>query len=186
MTPGRARMVSAAAELIARHGVAGTSIGDVLSADAPRGSVYHHFPGGREEVIGAAVEHGATRVDDVIGPGTRESPSDAVADLVAMWRRILTDSEFASGSTVAAAATARSRSPQVAAVAAERYRRWEQMLAVSLRARGFDVEEAHSVALTVLAALEGAVILCRAEQSLEPLDRVADQLERLVSSPASR
>ncbi|MDR2279937.1 MAG: TetR/AcrR family transcriptional regulator, partial [Gordonia sp. (in: high G+C Gram-positive bacteria)] len=72
MTSQRVKMVAAAADLIARRGVAGTSIGDVLAAaDAPRGSVYHHFPGGRAEVIGAAVERGASRLDDVITQGAR-------------------------------------------------------------------------------------------------------------------
>ncbi|WP_240193988.1 MULTISPECIES: TetR/AcrR family transcriptional regulator [unclassified Gordonia (in: high G+C Gram-positive bacteria)] len=187
MTSQRVKMVAAAADLIARKGVAGTSIGDVLAAaDAPRGSVYHHFPGGRAEVIGAAVERGASRVDDVIVQGARVSPADAVADMTSMWRRILTDSDFEVGSITAAAALARKAAPNVANIAAARYVRWEQLLSVSLRAHGFDTDQALSVAATVLAALEGAVILCRARQSVEPLDRVADQLQQMVRSPAGR
>ncbi|GEE01338.1 putative TetR-family transcriptional regulator [Gordonia spumicola] len=186
MTSQRVKMVAAAADVIARKGVAGTSIGDVLTeADAPRGSVYHHFPGGRTELIEAAVERAASRVDDVLVDGARESPADAVADLAAMWRRVLTDSDFASGSTTAAAGAAHGDAPESAVIAAQYYRRWEQVLAVSLRTRGFTADDAHAVAVTVLAAFEGAVILCRAERSVDPLDLVADQLTRMVGGPDS-
>ena len=57
MAPGtRDRMVASAAALLRRHGVRGTSFGRVLEhSGAPRGSISHHFPGGKREMIGAAV-----------------------------------------------------------------------------------------------------------------------------------
>ena len=57
----RQRMVLSALYLIAERGVQGTSIADVLErSGAPRGSVYHHFPGGKNEIVGAAMEYMAT------------------------------------------------------------------------------------------------------------------------------
>ncbi|WOC12729.1 putative HTH-type transcriptional regulator [Gordonia sp. MP11Mi] len=176
-------MVASAADLIARNGVAGTSVGDVLkAAGASRGSVYHHFPGGRAEIIAEAVQFGATRVDDGLVEAVRSSPTFIVADIAAMWRRVLTDTDFAAGSTVAAAATARDTDPAVADIAEQHFIRWEDGLAAGLRSRGFDSDRSRSLAMTILAAMEGAVVLCRAHRSFEPLDRVVKEISPLLTS----
>lgn len=184
MTSPRAQMVAEAADLIARNGVAGTSIGDVLkAADASRGSVYHHFPGGRSEILAEAVLFGAERVDDGLADATRSSPAFFVADVAAMWRRVLSDSDFETGSTVGAAAVSRSTDPEIADIAERQFARWEDGLAASLRSRGFESDRARSLAVTVLASMEGAVVLCRVHRSLEPLDRVVEQIGSLLTSP---
>lgn len=175
-------MVAQAADLIARNGVAGTSIGDVLAAaGASRGSVYHHFPGGRAQIFAEAVVFGADRIDDGLAQAARSSPSYLVADMADMWRRALTDTDFAAGSAVAAAATARGTDPAIADIAERQFVRWEDGLAASLRSRGVDGDRARSLAVTILAAMEGAVVLCRAHRSLEPLDHVVRQIGPLLS-----
>lgn len=156
MTSPRARMVAEAADLIARNGVAATSIGDVLkAAEAPRGSVYHHFPGGRSEVLAEAVLLASENIDEGLSEAAHSSPAYLVADIAAMWRRTLTESDFTAGSTVSAAARARGTDPGIADIAARAYTRWEEMLAASLRSTGADAQRARSLAVTILAAVDG-------------------------------
>ncbi|MCF8569069.1 TetR/AcrR family transcriptional regulator [Gordonia sp. HY002] len=182
MSP-RAEMVAQAADLIARKGVAGTSIGDVLAAaDASRGSVYHHFPGGRSEILAEAVLYGADRIDDGLAQAARSSPAYLVADIADMWRRMLADTDFAAGNVVSAAATARETDPAIADIAERQFVRWEDGLAASLRSRGVDGDRSRSLAVTTLAAIEGAVVLCRAHRSLEPLEHVVGEIGPLLSS----
>jgi hypothetical protein len=68
----------------------------------------------------------------------------------------------------------------VLSAAAEVFTGWETQLAGSLREHGVDAAEAGELATLVVAAAEGAVALCRARRSTQPLDRVAAQLEGLL------
>ena len=60
------------------------------------------------------------------------------------------------------------------------FRSWSDLLAEQLRAAGLPARRARAVAVTALAAMEGALILCRAERDVGPLDAVAAELLRLV------
>src|SRR6201998_2007309 len=88
--------------LIAERGVEATSIADVLErSGAPRGSVYHHFPGGKDEIVGAAMEYMAT---DARAPLRALHGSDVagiVTGFVNLWRNVLTRSQFAAGCATA-------------------------------------------------------------------------------------
>ena len=69
--------------------------------------------------------------------------------------------------------------PALLAVA-QAFAEWEELLAGSLREHGADPEEAEQLATLVVAAVEGTVAMCRAKRSTEPLDRTAEQLQRLI------
>src|SRR5580700_5362809 len=94
----RARMVAGAVQLLATKGVEGTSFADVLAATgSPRGSVYHHFPGGKPELLHAALdlasEHGLAALDV-----TRGHPPVAVVErFLALWRFLLDRSHLTAG-----------------------------------------------------------------------------------------
>ena len=66
--------------------------------------------------------------------------------------------------------------------AAKVFAEWESLLARSLRDHGVTRKDAEQVAALIVAAVEGTVAMCRASRSIEPLDRVAVQLERVVRS----
>jgi hypothetical protein len=70
--------------------------------------------------------------------------------------------------------------------AADVFGEWELLLAASRRGHGATLDDAEQVASLIVAAVEGTVALCRAKRSIEPVDRVAAQLERLVSAVADR
>jgi hypothetical protein len=80
-----------------------------------------------------------------------------------------------------AAALGRTESPSAADAAGEVFAEWQSTLAGRLRAEGAGADESESLATTIVAAVEGAVILCLATQSTDPLDRTVQMLDQLIA-----
>ena len=179
----RQRMIQSAAVLMRERGVEATSFSDVLAhSGAPRGSIYHHFPNGKAQLVEEATRYAA----DVISAGLiaalgHDEPIPALRSFVAAWRRILAESDFGAGCPVVAATLEGERTPAARAEAGVAFDRWESLLAEAFAERGIPEERARSVATLTVAAVEGAVILARAQRSPAALDSVAGELERIVA-----
>ena len=178
-------MVVSAALLMRERGARSTAIADVLEhSGAPRGSAYHYFPGGREQLLCEAVDYAAAYVADAIAEA-----SSAVAMLdvaVRFYRNGLLDSDFKAGCPVMAVAVeAGDPDPRTAAAvrhAAEAFERWNQLIAQRLIADGVGRAKAHDLATLVIAGLEGALVLARAAGDVAPLDAVHKRLRSLLKS----
>lgn len=179
-------MLVAAAELLRERGAAGVTVDAVLSrSGAPRGSVYHHFPGGRSEILGDALQFAADDMLTKVGPGPDVSAVTLLRRLAAMWRDALVDSGFTAGSPVLAAALGSGADEQqLASVAADIFRQWRDSAQEAFRREGFGSQEATALAHITISALEGAVVLCRATRSVAPIDDVARELEFLIKARA--
>ncbi|ANJ75237.1 TetR/AcrR family transcriptional regulator [Ralstonia insidiosa] len=172
----RERMVEGAMGLLAQRGLHATSFSEVLAATgAPRGSLYHHFPGGKDELMAAAVDRaGAVLVDAL--ESTAGMPVDAVVErFLAIWRFVLTQSQCESGCAVLAVTVA-TDSAELLSHATTVFRAWRERLAQLLRRSGLPAAAAKRFATVMIASVEGAVVLSRAERSLEPFEIVATQL----------
>src|SRR5271163_4463577 len=91
----REAMIEAAWLLIAERGLEGMSTREVLArTGAPRGSVYHHFPRGRTELIEAAIERSVEWMTEQIEAITPKRPSDVIRGYLDIWRRILVATDF--------------------------------------------------------------------------------------------
>src|SRR5690349_18488815 len=103
----RDRMVDGAVALLATRGVEGTSFAEVLAAtDAPRGSVYHHFPGGKTELVHAALELAGQRARTAMD-ATRGHPATVVVErFLDLWRGLLDVSRCTAGCAVVAVTVA--------------------------------------------------------------------------------
>jgi len=169
-------MVEGAVQLLARGGLSATSFAEVLAlTGAPRGSVYHHFPGGKDQLVAAALDLAGSYL-----VGAMEShagaPAEEIADhFLRLWRGVLTRSDCQSGCAVLAVATA-TDSAELMNHAGEVFRAWRGRLAGLLEQGGLTARDATAFATTLIAATEGAVVLSRAERSTEPFDTVARQL----------
>jgi TetR/AcrR family transcriptional regulator, lmrAB and yxaGH operons repressor len=169
-------MVEGAARLLARRGLQATSFSEVLDATgAPRGSVYHHFPDGKDQLVKAALDYVAAQMGRVLAP-KEGAPAEEITDLfLRVWRSVLTGSQFQAGCAVVAvtvAADSRELLEHTAAI----FRSWRARLAELLMKGGLAPRHAAPFAATLIAASEGAVVLSRGEQSMEPFDLVAAQL----------
>jgi TetR/AcrR family transcriptional repressor of lmrAB and yxaGH operons len=109
-------------------------------------------------------------------------PAAAVGRFVDHWTQALTRADFRDGCPVAAAALSPDETAQARAQAGEAFTRWQRQIADALTARGVAADEAADRAGLAVAAVEGALILARAQRTTEPLERVARQLSLLLAS----
>ena len=178
----RKEMVKGAAGLLATKGIEGTSFAEVLAATgSPRGSIYHHFPGGKSELVHAALDLVSTRALAVMESRRGSSAVEIVELFLDLWRRLLDNSELTAGCAVLAVTVAGSDLDLLDHAGAI-FRDWTVHLAGLLVDGGVAETSAPPLAVMIIAATEGAVALCRAERSREPFDVVDRALVQLVSS----
>jgi AcrR family transcriptional regulator len=175
-------MIQSAALLMRERGVEATSFSEVLAhSGAPRGSIYHHFPGGKAQLIEEATRFAGEFTTAGLAAALRDSdPIAPVHAFLASWRQILKQSDFGAGCPIVAAALEGERAPAVREAAATAFVRWEELLAAALEPHA--PGRGHSLATLIIASIEGAVVLARAERSAAPLERVADEHERLITA----
>jgi len=172
----RDRMIDGAIRLIAKQGLQATSFADVLElTGAPRGSIYYHFPAGKDQLVGAAVDRAGTRSLRVLDEQDGAGAEEITTLFLALWREVLVRSHLGAGCAVLAVTVA-TDSPDLLQHAGAVFRSWRGQLAQLFEHAGLPVKQAAQFGATLVAASEGAVLLSRAEQSLEPFDLVADQL----------
>ena len=178
----RTKMVKGAAGLLATNGVEGTSFAEVLAVtDAPRGSIYHHFPGGKSELVHAALDLVSTRALAVMESKRGTSAQEIVEQFLSLWRQLLDHSELTAGCAVVAVTVAGSDDDLLDHAGAI-FRDWTVHLAGLLVDGGVPESSSQQLAVMIIAATEGAVALCRAQRSREPFDLVDKALMQLVSS----
>ena len=187
MTSPRERMVISAALLIRERGAHPTAIADVLEhSGAPRGSAYHYFPGGRTQLLCEAIDYAAEYMANRLA----QAPSavDALDGLFDTYRKQLQRSDFRAGCPVVAVAVEagdpakQDQSDAVIERAAAAFARWRAAIAQRLVADGMAAKDAGALAVLILSAFEGAIVLARAARDAEPLDLVQAQLRSLISS----
>ncbi|MDQ1358190.1 MAG: hypothetical protein QOG44_2563 [Acidimicrobiaceae bacterium] len=175
----RGRMVLSAMQLFRRHGYSGTGFREVVNhSSSPRGSIYHHFPGGKAQLGVEAV----MLARDFVGLALEEAlrgrgPVEGFAAFLAWWIEFLEADDFEAGCPVLAVAVeSQLKAPQLLAAAASAFEGWEATLARALREAGVDPRPAGELATLCVAAVEGAMVMCRATHDREPLVRVGAQL----------
>ena len=180
--PPRERMIQSALVLMGEFGVEATSFSQVIEhSGAPRGSIYHHFPGGKAQLVEEATRYAGDAVVALMNEAAEQhdDPVAAVDAIAGFWRSVLYDSDFAAGCPVVAATLESDHSPAAREAAREAFERWERLYIQMLERAGVSEERARSLGSTAIAAVEGAVILSRAQRSNRPLERAVDELHRL-------
>jgi TetR/AcrR family transcriptional repressor of lmrAB and yxaGH operons len=190
-TSGRARrrgeskgaFITATQETLRRRGYAASGLLDVVArSGAPKGSLYFHFPGGKEELAVAAMERSAAQLGEGMARilDSSDDVDEAIGRLIEALAAGLAESQFADGcpiATVALETAGESEPLRMAARAA--FDSWLEILAARLRAGGLDGALAERRALLVLAAIEGGLILARVRRDVAPLLLVSAQLRTL-------
>lgn len=182
----RRKMIEGATQLLARRGLQATSFAEVLEhTGAPRGSVYHHFPEGKDQMVGEAVDLAGAFLAGLLDKRAG-APAVAIAEhFLAIWRGVLTQSRCESGCAVLAVAVA-TDSRALLNHAAAVFRQWRTRLAELLEQGGLARKDAQRFATVLVASAEGAVVMSRAEQDIEPFDTVARQLVEQARALAAR
>src|SRR3954452_5297454 len=138
---------------------------------APRGSIYHHFPGGKVQLAREAAELEGTTIRDLIERSLEERGlRETLVMFGEIFRRRVADHPERLGCPAAAAALARPEDPERAAVATAAFQSWERPIAAALRDEGFSGKAAEAFAGMVVSTVEGVLLRARAAASQEPLD----------------
>lgn len=176
----RQKMIESAVTLLAIRGLQGTAFSDVLErSGAPRGSIYHHFPAGKDELVDAAIELAGERALRVLDAVEGAPPVEVTRYFLELWRQVLTRSNLRAGCAVLAVTVA-TDSPDLLDHAASVFRAWRGRLAELYVGAGVEPTAANRLAATLVAASEGAVVISRAERSLDPFEAVAAQLVEMT------
>jgi TetR/AcrR family transcriptional repressor of lmrAB and yxaGH operons len=185
----REHMIETTAGLVHRRGFHGTSLNEILAeSGAPRGSLYYHFPGGKEELVLEATHQGVAIVTQVLKQVLADSPdpADGVRAFIQAAAHELRDSGYVFGCPVAPIILDSPESSALAEVCQKALEEWQQVLVEGLGSAGIEGGRAESLATVIVCGLEGGLILARARRDISPLDAVAEELASMVQSALPR
>ncbi|RDI47229.1 TetR/AcrR family transcriptional regulator [Nocardia mexicana] len=174
----KARMIAATGELLETGGYSAAGLNQIVAASgAPRGSLYFHFPGGKDQLITESARQAGQFVELVIA-GTEADDVDGYLDrLVTAFGDRMEASQWQKGCPIATLALDVSASNEtIQRVCAEIYDGWERALATRLESLGRDGIHAGPI----LALVEGAMLLARVHRSREPLRRAGEAVKALL------
>jgi TetR/AcrR family transcriptional repressor of lmrAB and yxaGH operons len=178
------KTLAAAVKLFRQQGYHGTALNDILAAaGSPRGSLYFHFPGGKEEIgesaltlAGEAVRQGIVRAAEA-----SDSTETFLTRVARAMAADLEKSDYQEGCPIATTALETSAQSEVLGEATSAaFRKWEIEISSGLERFGMTRDEADQVATMVLSQLEGALLLARTYRSPEPLQRAEEALKLLA------
>jgi AcrR family transcriptional regulator len=184
----RERMVYSAAQLIRRNGVAATGMRDVVAhADAPRGSLQHYFPGGKDQLMAEAAQWGgryaAKQVTRFVATLAEPTPGELFAAMARQWRDEFETDGFVAGCPVAASVVDCSASnATVRRAASDAFAAWQNAVASALREMRVPYRRAESLAALMISAIEGAIVMARSERDVRALDVVVTELRPLLDA----
>ena len=185
-TDSRRRMLDAAAELFRAQGYHATGLNQLVAqGGAPKGSMYFHFPGGKEQLAAEAMREAAGRVLEQLRAAAQGAPdaATAIALVIDALADELVATGFRSGCPLASVALdASAQSEPIAAACGEGYRSWRDAIAALLHRHGVAEEPAAALATVTLAAIEGGLLLARTDRDVRPLRQVRDHLVSVIDS----
>ncbi|AZO55392.1 MULTISPECIES: TetR/AcrR family transcriptional regulator [unclassified Mesorhizobium] len=183
-TDTRTRMIEATALLLRRRGYHGTSLNDILTASgAPRGSLYFHFPGGKDQLVIEVTRASVADVTERLGAQlTAESdPAVAVHHIYQSVARMLEDNEFSLGCPIAPVVLdAPNDVPDLEEICRSAFEQWIGLLRQAFVRAGVVERRAQALALLVESSLEGLMVIARATRDRSSLNAVADEVAALI------
>ena len=163
--------------MLARRGLHATSFSEVLAVTgASRGSIYHHFPGGKAELIEAVLEDYGARVVDALQELLGQPLMTVVRGALALWREPLAEDHCEAGCPVAAVSQ-EANSSRLESDCRDIFDQWVATLTGALTSAGLKrAGQARALATLIVAGVEGGTVLARAQGCIEPYDLVARQI----------
>ncbi len=184
----RESILAAAARLFRRQGYAGTGLSDILAASgAPKGSLYHYFPGGKAEIGANAVEFAGSLVTGSLAKLAEQhaSPGALLKAYAAMLAEWMAQSEWQAGCPIATVLLETAPGEEaITAAGARALASWSDVFVQSLTAKGVPPERSARLARMTIAAMEGALLLARVEQSADSILTTADEIAHLLEDAA--
>ncbi len=192
-TDSRSRMIRAASELFRQRGYHATAFSDVVQeSGAPRGSIYFHFPGGKQELAREAIARAADEIEEMVhlAASQADDPASLIRALARIQAQRLEASGYCSGCAIATMVL--ELAPQDEELSAEFdkvFTRWRTALVGHLEPWGLEPQRALALADLIMSAFEGALVLSRAARNTEPfwstIEALITTADRLAAEPHS-
>ena len=177
-------MIRTAASLFRAQGYHATGLNQVLAEGGlPKGSLYFHFPGGKEQLAVESMRRSGEELGSGIAAALASTadPAAALERVLALLGEHLVATDFREGCPVATVALdAAAQSEPIRAACAGVYDSWQELVAQHLRAAG--LPDADGLATVLVAAVEGAVLLARTRRDITPLHAVGTHLSALLTA----
>lgn len=180
----RQRMIASAQELVSMRGFGVTMLEVAARAKAPRGSIYYHFPEGKEQVFREAIRKAGAELEELVAAKSRRHADvgDFLTSLVNHHQRRLIASGYDEGCPlVAMTASTDLDSTDLRAVVEAAFAGWTNAVARELVSRGFSETASAQVASVFVSAIEGAIVRSRAHSDPTPLEQVRDLIPVIAS-----
>ncbi|ESX16822.1 TetR family transcriptional regulator [Mesorhizobium sp. LSJC255A00] len=180
----RTRILETTGLLLRQRGYRGTSLNDILGASgAPRGSLYFHFPGGKDQLVIEVTRNSVADVTKRLGEAlaAESDPAVAVHHIYQSVGRMLEDNDFSLGCPIAPVVLdSPTDVPELAELCRWAFEQWIGLLRQAFVRAGVPERRAHALALLVESSLEGLMVIARATRDRGPVLVVADEVAALV------
>ena len=184
----KTRLVETTKRLLWRQGYGATGLNQIISeSKTPRGSIYFHFPGGKEEMAVAALRDAGDAMSNAMRRNfARRGLRDGLRGWVRAFARMMRESDWQEGCPLATVTLeAAALSEPIREVCDAAFSEWRAIFAAEMESEGISPERAKSLATTMLSAIEGALILSRAARDVAPMTAVTDELLALLDRESS-
>ena len=186
----RARMIETTARLLQHRGYHGASLNEILEAcGAPRGSLYFHFPGGKEQLAIEATRAAVDEATQALAAVLAQSKTAAagVRGYAEAAAQLMRESDYTFGCPVSPLILDASGGvAELAKLCRDAFETWTGMIAAALAAAGAPKGRAASLALLSVTAIEGALLAARAYRDIKPLMTVGAELETVLTAALPR
>lgn len=184
MASTRTQIIEKTCELLELQGYYATGINQIIDeSQSPKGSLYYHFPGGKEQLATEALHHVGGIVLQRIRDNLALEPDPAIAirNFIKNIAMNVESTEYRTGGPITAIAMETASTNETLRVECERiYRDWQTAFADKLIEANISETRAHRLSILILSAIEGGVLLCRIRKSIQPLDDVADEIAEIL------
>lgn len=187
--PTRDRILDAAAELYRRQGMPATGLKQIsTAANAPFGSIYHHFPGGKEAISVEVIRREGVRYGTFVGAQLAETdPVDGIPDLFENAGTLLESQDYSEACSIETIALeVASTNEALRLEAAEVFETWLTALAAWFGQLDLADDDCRRLAAITLTALEGAFVLCRTLRSIDPIVHAGQGVQAAVRAAVDR
>jgi TetR/AcrR family transcriptional repressor of lmrAB and yxaGH operons len=188
MSEKRDQIIYTTCHLLELQGYHATGLNQILAeSEAPKGSLYHYFPGGKEELAIEAIAQTAASVEARLrdAMSATDDPAEALRGFILTLAGYVQRSNYESGGPITAVAIeAASTNEPLNAACRDAFTTWESVITDRLLAAGYAQERAMRLAVVAIATIEGATILSRSRRSIAPLEAAAVELAALFNCPA--
>lgn len=184
MSNSREQILLTTCDLLENQGFHATGLNEIVKeSGAPKGSLYYYFPEGKEEIVAETVLFSGQRTAERIRThlDTIADPAEAIQSFLEMIAYHIEASGFRAGGPITIVASeSATTSERINLACQEAYTQLREAFSTKLRAGGIEPAKAESLAWTVNATIEGAIILSRTFHTGNPLREAAVQLACLI------